>query len=176
MILTDGGEQGNQENQIRQGTSFASYLNYQLHHKHWTLNTGIRQELITLSFLNYGNADFARTGSDLKSANNQIQVWLPGASLYYDLNEKSSLFTGIHKGFSPPGMPNTTSGEQALAEEALNYELGYRLLSKKLQIQAALFRSAYQNLLGSDNISGGGLGTGDQFNGSRGIGWTYDWV
>jgi Fe(3+) dicitrate transport protein len=167
MILTDGGEQGNQENQIRQGTSLASYLNYQLHYKHWTLNTGIRQEFITLSFLNYGNADFARTGSDLKSADNQVQVWLPGASLYYDLNERNSLFTGIHKGFSPPGMPNTTSGEQARAEEALNYELGYRLLSNKLQIQAALFRSAYQNLLGSDNISGGGLGTGNQFNAGK---------
>lgn len=169
MILTDGGEQGNQENQIRQGTSFASYFNYQLHYKHWTLNTGTRQEFITLSFLNYGNADFARTGSDLKSADNQIQVWLPGASLYYDLNEKNSLFTGIHKGFSPPGMPNTTSGEQARAEEALNYELGYRLLTSKLQIQAAFFRSAYQNLLGSDNLSGGGIGTGNQFNAGKAL-------
>ena len=169
MILTDGGEEGNQENQIRQGTSLAGYLNYQLHYKDWTLNSGIRQEHITLSFLNYGNADFARTGANLKSAVNQIQVWLPGASLYYDLNEKNSLFTGVHKGFSPPGMPNTTSGEQARAEEALNHELGYRLLSNKLQLQAVLFRSAYQNLLGSDNISGGGLGTGDQFNAGKAL-------
>ena len=110
MILTDGGEQGNQENQIRKGTSFAGYLNYQLHYKDWTLNTGIRQEHITLSFLNYCTAYYARTGANLKSAVNQILVWLPGASLYYDLNEKNSLFTGVHKGFSPPVMPNTTSG------------------------------------------------------------------
>ncbi|MFM7006192.1 MAG: TonB-dependent receptor family protein [Flavobacteriales bacterium] len=169
LILTDGGEQGNQENQIRQAQSFASYFNYQLQYRKWTLHAGLRQEHIQLAFFNYGTADFSRTGSNLTSATNRINVWLPGTSLFFELNEKNNLFAGVHKGFSPPGMPSTTSNTQALAETALNYELGYRLLSQKVQIQAVLFRSDYQNLLGSDNISGGGLGSGDLFNAGKAL-------
>lgn len=169
MILSDGGEQGNQENQIRQAFSFAAYANYQLQFKKWTLNTGLRQEFITLHYLNYGTADYARTGSNLSSANNQIQVWLPGASLYYELSQNNTLFIGAHKGFSPPGMPNTSTNEQARAEEALNYEFGYRFTSRLSQVQAVLFRSDYANILGSDNISGGGAGSGEQFNAGKAL-------
>lgn len=169
MTLTDGGEQGNQENQIRQATSIASYLNYQLQYHKWTLHAGVRQEHIQLDFFNYGTADYSRTGSNLISATNLINIWLPGVSLFFEANEKNNLFAGVHKGFSPPGMPSTTSNTQALAETAINYELGYRLFNQKMQIQTVLFRSDYQNLLGSDNISGGGLGTGDLFNAGKAL-------
>lgn len=169
MILTDGGEQGNQENQIRQGISFAAHVRYQIEYKKWSLNTGIRQETIGLEFLNFGTTDFARTGNNLKSAQNNIQIWLPGASLTFEPNTQSTIFIGVHKGFSPPGMPNTSTNEQAKAEEAINYELGYRISSRFNQIQAVLFRSDYANLLGSDNISGGGIGTGEQFNAGQAL-------
>lgn len=169
MILTDGGEQGNQENQIRQAVSLAAYAHYQLEFKNWTFNTGLRQEIITLNYLNYGTADYARTGKNLTNADNKIQVWLPGASISYELSTKNKLFFGAHKGFSPPGMPNTSTNEQAKAEEAINYEFGYRFAARFSQIQAVLFRSNYANLLGSDNISGGGIGTGEQFNAGKAL-------
>lgn len=170
MVLSDGGEKGNQENQIREALSLAAFLNYQLEFRKWNLNAGFRQETISLDFFNYGTADYARTGSNLASANNQLTVWLPGASLSYEQNANNTFFLGAHKGFSPPGMPNTSSNEQARSEEAMNYELGYRFSNRhQSQIQAVLFRSDYTNLLGSDNISGGGLGTGELFNAGKAL-------
>lgn len=170
MVLSDGGEKGNQENQIREALSMAAFLNYQLEYRKWNFNAGLRQETISLDFFNYGTADYARTGSNLASANNQLTVWLPGASLSFEMNANNTFFLGAHKGFSPPGMPKTSSNDQARSEEAMNYELGYRWSKgRQSQIQAVVFRSDYTNLLGSDNISGGGLGTGDLFNAGKAL-------
>lgn len=167
MVLTDGGEKGNQENQIRSAQSFAQYLSYQIMYKKWALNTGLRHEQIRLDFQNYGMSDYARTGSNLTAGSNSLSIWLPGSSLDYALNNNNLLFIGVHKGFSPPGMPSTNTANQAKVEEAINYELGYRLSNKTTQIQAVLFKSDYLNLLGSDNISGGGMGSGDLFNAGK---------
>ena len=170
MVLSDGGEQGNQENQIREAMSLAAFFNYQLAYKKFSLSAGLRQETISLDFFNYGTADYARTGSNLASANNQLQIWLPGASLSYEMNANNTFFLGAHKGFSPPGMPSTSSTAQAQSEVAMNYELGYRLSKgRQSQIQAVVFRSDYSNLLGSDNISGGGLGSGELFNAGKAL-------
>jgi Fe(3+) dicitrate transport protein len=170
MVLSDGGEKGNQENQIREALSLAAFLNYQLEFRKWNLNAGFRQETISLDFFNYGTADYGRTGSNLASATNQLQIWLPGASLSYEQNANNTFFLGAHKGFSPPGMPSTSSTAQAQSEVAMNYELGYRWSKgRQSQIQAVVFRSDYSNLLGSDNISGGGLGTGELFNAGKAL-------
>ena len=169
MILTDGGEMGNQENQLRAAWSLAIFADYQMSYKKFTLQAGVRHEKIGLDFSNYGTADYARLGTNLSTGSNQLQIWLPGISLDYTINANQLLFVGAHKGFSPPGMPSTASIEQAKAETAINYEMGYRFNSQKLQIQAVLFRSDYQNLLGSDNISGGGMGTGDLFNAGKAL-------
>jgi Fe(3+) dicitrate transport protein len=168
MVLSDGGEQGNQENQIRDAWSIALFANYKLQFKKMSISAGFRQESIALDFFNYGTADYSRTGNNLASANNQLQVWLPGASFSYQMNTNNTFFLGAHKGFSPPGMPGTSSNEQAKSEVALNYELGYRFTNRQQrQIQAVLFSSDYANLLGSDNISGGGMGTGELFNAGK---------
>jgi Fe(3+) dicitrate transport protein len=170
LILTEQGEQGNQENQIREAFSFASFANFSFNYKKAELHLGLRRESIILDFYNFGTTDFARTGKNLSSASNKIIVWLPGASLTYTLNPNNTFFLGLHKGFSPPGMPNTSSNTQAISETAFNYELGYRLNNRKnTQLQAVVFRSDYTNLLGSDNVSGGGMGTGELFNAGKSL-------
>jgi Fe(3+) dicitrate transport protein len=79
-----------------------------------------------------------------------------------------NVFAGVHKGFSPPGVPSVTSTiGQAKSEEAMNYELGYRLFNKSLHAQVVGFLNQYSNILGSDNISAGGLGTGNMFNAGK---------
>ena len=169
MILTDGGELGNQENQIRSAWSSALFADYQVSYKKFTVQAGLRYEKIGLDFSNYGTSDYARLGTNLSSGSNKLAVWLPGLTLDYTFNAKQLLFVGVHKGFSPPGMPNPNSIEQAQSEEALNHEFGYRFCSEQLHIQAVFFRSVYQNLLGTDNISGGGMGTGDLFNAGKAL-------
>jgi Fe(3+) dicitrate transport protein len=165
MGMTTAGIQGNQENQIRNAKSTAAYFNYEFTYKGFKFIPGLRYEYIEFEFLNYGTADFTRTGTNLKSAKNYLSVFLPGATASYDINSKMNTFVGVHKGFSPPGMPSVTSTTgQASEEVAINYELGYRYSNKGLEFQLVGFLSDYSNLLGSDNVSGGGAGTGDMFN------------
>jgi len=165
MIQTSVGINGNQENQIRNAQSIASYISYDISYKGLKISPGLRFENIQFDFQNFGNTDNGRLGANLRSASNQMSILLPGIGFNYELNKGNHFFAGIHKGFSPPGMPSVTSTTgQAKVETAINYEMGYRYSNKGLQIQAAAFLNDYANILGSDNMSAGGLGTGDQFN------------
>jgi Fe(3+) dicitrate transport protein len=170
MVLTDAGVKGNVENQIRNAQSSAIFFNYEFIFKGLTVNPGIRYEDINFEFMNYGNADYARNGKDMKTASNSLTVFLPGVSINYEFLKKMSVFGGVHKGFSPPGMPSTSSTTgQAREEIAINYELGYRFKTGNFNLQTTGFISNYENILGSDNISGGGAGTGDMFNAGKAL-------
>ena len=165
MILSAAGIKGNQENQIRNGQSLATFLNYDISFKRLKVSPGVRYENIHFDFQNYGTADNARLGKVLRSAENQLTVILPGIGLHYWLNENMNLLGGIHKGFSPPGMPSVTATSgQAKMETSVNYELGYHFEKNGYTAQVVGFYNNYSNILGSDNMSGGGAGTGDMFN------------
>ena len=165
MILSAAGIKGNQENQIRNAQSLATFLNYDISFKRLKVSPGVRYENINFDFQNYGTADNARLGTVLRSAENQLTVILPGIGLHYWLNENMNLLGGIHKGFSPPGMPSVTATSgQARMETSVNYELGYHFEKNGYTAQVVGFFNNYSNILGSDNMSGGGLGTGDMFN------------
>jgi Fe(3+) dicitrate transport protein len=165
MIQTASGVKGNQENQIRNATSTATYMSYDLTYKGLKLSPGLRYENIKFEIQNYGTADNSRLGTSLKAAENKMSIIIPGMGINFDFDEHMSTFGGIHKGFSPPGMPSTTSNAtQAREETAINYEIGYRYEDKGWNVQVVGFYSDYDNILGSDNVSGGGAGTGDLFN------------
>ncbi|MBK8846283.1 MAG: TonB-dependent receptor [Bacteroidetes bacterium] len=170
MILTSAGIRGNAENQIRKAQSVASYFNYDFYYRGLRVSPGVRHERINFAFDNYGNNDYARLGTTLKSATNTMNILLPGVGVNYDINKRMNVFGGAHKGFSPPGMPSvTTNTEQAKVETSINYELGYRFENKGLNAQVVGFYNDYDNILGSDNVSGGGAGTGNMFNAGKAI-------
>ena len=165
LVETDAGVKGNQENQVRNANSLATFISYDVSYKGLKLSPGIRYEKIHLDFQNYGTEDNARLGTALKSAQNELSILLPGIGANYEINPYMSVFAGIHKGFSPPGVPSVSSTTgQANAEESINYELGYRVEKSGFSGQVVGFLNDYDNILGSDNISGGGAGTGDLFN------------
>jgi len=165
MVLTSAGVKGNAENQIRQAKSFAGYMQYELVWNKLTLSPGLRYENMELAFDNFGTSDNARMGTALKSATNHLDIFLPGLGMSYVLKDNMRVFGGVHRGFSPPGMPSIgVNVNQAKSETAINYELGYRVSRKHLKMQLIGFLNNYQNILGSDNVSGGGAGTGDMFN------------
>jgi Fe(3+) dicitrate transport protein len=165
MVLSSAGVKGNAENQIRQAKSWAGYLQYELVIDKLTISPGIRYENMELAFTNFGNNDNARIGNALKSATNQLDIFLPGVGVSYVVKDNMRVFGGVHKGFSPPGMPSVSANTtQAKTETAISYELGYKVNYKNLKLQAIGFLNNYQNILGSDNVSGGGAGTGEMFN------------
>jgi Fe(3+) dicitrate transport protein len=165
MILIASGVKGNQENQIRDAFGISSYLSYDIQYKSLKLSPGVRAEKIDFELQNFGNADNGRTGIALRSATNNLSILLPGIGFNYEISPAMKAFGGIHRGFSPPGMPSLNSDDvQAKVETSINYEVGYGYEKSGFNFEWTGFLNQYDNILGSDNISGGGAGTGDMFN------------
>ncbi len=160
LSLQSAGEAGTESNRIQKATAFSTYAQYQLEYGKWKFIPGIRYENIQFDNTDYGKADVERTGADLIETDNSDQVLLPGLGVSYSINKQWILIGGAHKGFSPAGFT-----PEAQAESSLNYETGFRYKKKSARVSVIAFYSDYQNLLGADNLSAGGTGSGEQYNG-----------
>ena len=159
LSLTTAGKPGTNANRIASALAFASYVTYKLKKDNWTFTPGIRYENILLQREDFGKNDVTRSGIDLATRENSVDVFIPGMGMNYKFNNDFSLFGGIHKGFSPPG---NQDGQES--EESVNYELGTRFNLGKLKGELVGFLNDYSNLLGSDLAATGGTGTLEQFN------------
>jgi Fe(3+) dicitrate transport protein len=162
MELTTPGTPGTESNRLESGKALASYLQYKLKAGKWTLIPGLRYENIELERQDYGKNDPQRTGTELSTRSNSVDVFIPGAGFNYQFNDHTDVFGGIHKGFSPPGTKDETQ-----PEKSINYELGARYQKGGLSGQTAIFFNDYDNLLGADLAAAGGNGTTDLFNGGQ---------
>ena len=162
MKLNTSGTPGTDSNRITNADAVAAYLQYTLQFNQLKLLPGVRYEKISLSRMDYGKTDPLRTGSNISTASNSIDVWIPGVSAEFTFNSSWLGFVGVHKGFSPPGPTEGT-----LPESSINYEAGARYTLSGLHIQSVGFFNDYDNLLGADLASSGGGGTGDLFNAGK---------
>ena len=159
MNLTTAAERGSDANRISSAKAFAGSVLYKLKYKNLTLSPGIRYEDLQLQRENFGSDDPNRVGTNRSIRDNYVAVFIPGIGMNYKFNNQTSVFAGIHKGFSPPG---NTPGQKA--EESINYEIGSRFNFKGLRGELVGFYNDYSNLLGSDLAASGGTGSLDQFN------------
>ena len=159
MNLISAGAPGSDANRISKAAAFAGSVLYKAKFNNMTITPGIRYEDIVLERDNFGSSDPTRTGADLSSRENKVSIFIPGIGLNYKFNNSTSLFGGVHKGFSPPG---NTAGQES--EESINYELGSRFNLKGLKGEIVGFYNDYSNLLGSDLAASGGTGSLEQFN------------
>jgi len=95
-------------------------------------------------------------------SNDQSKV-LPGLSALWGVSESTSVFAGVHKGYSPrsPG----SSADQA--EESTNYEYGLRYNRENRGFEIVGFHSDYENLLGRCRVSDFGCNPGEEFSGGE---------
>ncbi len=168
MVLTSVGAPGSQSNRISSADAWAVFLVDRVELGDWTLTPGLRYESIDLLRRDFGKHDPERTGSALKMRSNSVDQLIPGLGASYRVTPSSVVFAGVHKGFAPPA-PGST--EEVEAEEAINYELGYRLAGTTTSAELTGFFNDFDNLLGTDTLSSGGEGTGDQFNGGAARIW-----
>ncbi len=161
-LLTARGLPGSQSNRIAAAEAVAVFLQDAISWRRWTLTPGVRVESIQLERRDFGTADPDRSGESLAVRGNDLTEVMPGLGVEYRLADDALLFFGVHRGFSPPA-PGSTA--EVRAEESLNYELGWRYRRASTSAELVGFWSDYDNLLGSDTVSAGGGGTGDQFNG-----------
>ena len=159
MMLTTQGNPGSDANRISSATAFAASVLYKLKFNNLTLTPGLRYENIELARDNFGTSDPSRTGANLTSRENKVAIFIPGMGFNYTVNNVTSIFGGIHKGFSPPG---NQAGQES--EESINYELGSRFNINGLRGEVIGFYNDYSNLLGSDLAASGGTGSLEQFN------------
>lgn len=162
MQVTSRGIPGSDANRISSAKAFAAHAMYKLKYNNLTLTPGVRYENIILDRIDYGKTDPNRTGSNLSERENKVSVWIPGVGFNYNLNNTTSIFGGVHKGFSPP---SNAPGQKA--EESINYELGSRFKMAAISGEIIGFYNDYNNLLGSDSAASGGTGSLDQFNAGK---------
>lgn len=159
MIRTTVARKGSDSNVINSAEAFAGYVLYKFTHNDLTITPGLRYENITLKKKDYGKNDSDRTGADLSTRENKVDVLIPGIGANYKINTDISVFGGIHKGFAPPG-----NQEGAEPENSVNYELGARFSVVGLTGELVGYYNDYSNLLGSDLAATGGSGSLDLFN------------
>lgn len=159
MNQTSNGIGGSDANRIQSAKSFATHILYNLTVADFVFTPGIRNEDITITNKDYGKTDPNRTGNTLVTTENNVNVWIPGMGVLYNINNNYKVFASIHKGFSPPG---AKEGEDA--ENSIATELGFRMNKNAFSSEIVVYNNNYSNLQGADTMSGGGSGTGDIFN------------
>jgi Fe(3+) dicitrate transport protein len=162
MNLSALGDPGSQSNRISSAEAWALFVQDTISLERWTITPGVRFESIDFSRRDFGKNDPERTGSELSVRTSEVDVWIPGVGANYQVTDHSTVFAGVHRGFAPPG---PGASPETNPEESVNFEVGYRWSGRFWGGEAVAFYSDYDNLLGSDTLSSGGAGTGDQFNG-----------
>ncbi len=159
MIRTTVARKGSDSNVINSAEAVAAYVLYKLTWNNLTITPGLRYENMTLKKVDYGKNDSDRTGVDLVTRENIVEVFIPGIGANYKFNPDLSVFGGIHRGFAPPG-----NQEGSDPEESMNYELGTRFSFFGFIGELVGYYNDYTNLLGSDLAATGGSGSLDLFN------------
>jgi Fe(3+) dicitrate transport protein len=163
MNQTSAGAPGSQSNRIGDAAAWAFFLEDKIRWGRLSLLPGVRYETIELVRTDYAGDDPSRIEATRIRENN-VSVWVPGVGAHVELSSQITAFGGIHKGFGPPSPGSTQDVE---AESSVNYELGLRGRGSEYSADVAFFFNDYSNLLGSDTLSSGGAGEGDQFNGGE---------
>jgi len=165
LVLSDRGLEGNAGNRIQDAEAWAAFVHDRIEWQAWTFTPGVRFESIELRRTDFGDGDGDPSRRDpdnvTRVRRNDVDVWIPGVGVLYDLNETTRLVAGVHKGFAVPG--NQPGVDE---EESVNYELGVRYGSDRLSLDVIGFFNDYENLVGvCTNASGSDCEPGDAFNG-----------
>ena len=160
--LAVAGTPGTDSNRIESARAVAGFVQGEVGVGRLTLTPGVRVESVTLKREDFGKADVDRVGTDLSVRENTVTALIPGLGAVADLGAGWRVFGGVHRGFAPPDSRPETD-----PESSVNTEVGVRYGSPAVEVQAAGYWTAYENLLGSDLAAAGGGGTADQFNGGR---------
>ncbi len=123
------------DDEIRSGLATSAYIQDKMQlSKKWSAHAGIRMEQFNYQRqINRGRFvinNATVTADTLVSANNTVFALIPGVGINFQVNENTTVFAGVHKGFAPPRTKDaiTTTGFAIDIEEeqSLNYELGIR--------------------------------------------------
>jgi Fe(3+) dicitrate transport protein len=164
MFLVSRGAPGTNANRIGSAEAVAVFIQDRISLGRLTLIPGLRYESIDFTRTDFGRTDPDRTGNNLDVRTNNVEAWVPGLGLTWEVSPRWGIFGGVHRGFSPPG---PGADQRTRPEQSVNYETGVRYSTGQFTSQLVGFFNDYSNLLGRDTLSSGGSGSGELFNGGR---------
>ena len=149
------GEPGGAGDRLQESKALAIYLQDTIEVGDWTVTPGIRYETLDQTDNNYGSDAFGDA---------ELSMIAGGIGASYKVNENWTGFGGVFRGFSPPSPSASVTGN--LEEEtSTSFELGARYTNQQqaLAAEAAIFYTAFEDLIVLDNIGGAGSGVDDNF-------------
>jgi len=139
------------ENSLRETTAYSAFL----------ANRFDFGKVSVTPIVRYENFDADRTDR-LTGATGSTSVSkaMPGLGLTWNPSASLTVFSSLHKGFAPPRVEDLIGGTGTVTEvdpeESTNFELGLRgQPAAGVSVQAAYFRSNYDNLIAVGSIAGG---------------------
>ncbi len=146
------------EDNLRRNSAYAAFVQERFLVGPWTVTPGIRLEHVR--YLRVNRRPVAGNPEGVEGRTSLTQV-VPGLGVTLAASEATTLFAGLHRGFSPPRtedlIDNTTGGVVELGPElSWNAEIGLRTqLSAGLSLEATGFGMAFDNQIIPASVAGG---------------------
>jgi Fe(3+) dicitrate transport protein len=150
------------EDETRSGMAFSAYFQDRINVlENLIITPGIRFEQF-----NYERDIFRIASKDTSlNANHNINEFIPGLGINYNIGSQFTIFAGTHRGFAPPRTKDAITNEGTAidlsAELSWNYELGIRTsISNSLYFEATAYMLDFSNQIIPVSESSGNLGFG----------------
>jgi len=143
---------GSGGNGFEESTATAFWLKDDIKIGRLTVSPGVRHEIVDLHYTDFA-ADATNTVTGV--GNGEMDWWVAGIGLTYELSETYSLFGGVHEGIAIPS-PKDSLSANIQPEESVSYELGLRHRSGNFNAEVAGFITDFENIIST--AAGLGLG------------------
>ncbi len=134
---------GSGGNGYEESTATALWIKDDIEVGSLTVTPGVRYETVDLHF-----TDFApdATNTITGVGNGELDWWVAGIGLNYEINDANSLFGGVHQGIAIPS-PKDTVADKVQPEESVSYELGVRHRSGNFNAELAGFITDFEQII-----------------------------
>ena len=141
------------ETNIRRNFAYSGYAQNRFVFGDFAITPGIRLERIEIERKNLLTTPIA-------FGKTSVSAVIPGVGFAYSGLPRTTVFAGVHRGFSPPRaedvVSNTGSVVELDPEESWNYEFGIRTSPLRgLRFEATAFRMDYENQIVPASLAGG---------------------
>jgi Fe(3+) dicitrate transport protein len=146
------------EDNLRRNSAYALFAQERILLGPWTVTPGIRLEHVRYQRVNRRPVPGNPEGVEGRTSLTEV---VPGLGITFAPSGTTTLFAGLHRGFSPPRtedlINNSTGGVVELGPElSWNAELGLRSQpAAGLAVEATAFRMAFDNQIIPASVAGG---------------------
>lgn len=143
------------ENNERQTLAYSGFIQNRFIWNDFALTPGIRVEKIE-----YERTNALANGGTSVTGNTTVTQIIPGFGLAYSGLPRTTIFAGVHRGFSPPRVEDVVTNAGGVvdleSELSWNYEIGVRSRPiRGVEIASTFFRNDYENQIVAASIAGG---------------------